>query len=110
MFLQKVEAKPLDEALKKCFTFREAETPESFSKTIKAINTKSFQMGWTAATVKVPRERDFKEAFNDVLTKMAKLEKSFKGVNLKLTNGQKSYLKNYSKKLQRKMNLWTLIL
>jgi hypothetical protein len=70
VFLQKVEAKPLDEALKKCFTFREAETPESFSKTIKAIHTKSFQMGWTAATAKVPRERDF----NDVLTKMAKLD------------------------------------
>lgn len=78
VFLPKVDATTLGEALKKCFTFREAEIPESFSKTIKAINTTSLQRGWTTATATVPRERDFKEAFNDVVKNMAKLEKSFK--------------------------------
>lgn len=78
VFLPKVDATTLGEALKKCFTFREAEIPESYSKTIKAINTTSLQRGWTTATATVPRERDFKEAFNDVVKNMAKLEKSFK--------------------------------
>jgi predicted nucleotidyltransferase component of viral defense system len=78
VFLPKVDAATLGEALKKCFAFRETEMPESFSKTIKTINTTSLQRGWTTATTTVPKERDFKEAFDDVVKSMAQLEKSFK--------------------------------
>ncbi len=78
VFLPKAEAVNLGEALKKCFAFRETEMPESFSKTFKAIDTTSLQRGWTTATTTVPKERDFKEAFDDVVKSMANLEKSFK--------------------------------
>lgn len=78
VFLPKTDAATLSEALQKCFAFRETEIPESLSKTIGAINTKSLQRGWTTATTTVPKERDFKDAFNDVVKSLAKLEKSFK--------------------------------
>jgi hypothetical protein len=52
--------------------------PESFSKTIKLINTTSLQRGWLSATATVPKEREFKEAFDSVVKQMAKLEGSFK--------------------------------
>ncbi len=52
--------------------------PESFSKTIKIINTTSLQRGWLTATATVPTERDFKEAFDEIVNAMAHLEKSFK--------------------------------
>jgi predicted nucleotidyltransferase component of viral defense system len=78
VFLLKVDAAVLGEALKNCFTFRETEFPESFSKTIKTINTTSLQRGWLSATATVPKKMEFKEAFNSVVTQMNKLEKSFK--------------------------------
>lgn len=78
VFLPKVDAATLGEAIKKCFAFRETEMPESFATVIKAINTTSLQRGWTTATTTVPRGRDFKEAFDDVVRSMAQLEKFFK--------------------------------
>jgi hypothetical protein len=78
VFLPKTDAAVLGEALKKCFTFRETELPEKFSKIIKAINTASLQRGWITATTTVPKEREFREAFDDVVKNMAELEKSFK--------------------------------
>lgn len=78
VFLLKADATTLGEALKKCFAFRQTDIPKSFSKTIKAINTTSLQRGWLTATMTVPKVRDFKEAFDDVVNSMAQLEKSFK--------------------------------
>lgn len=78
VFLPNTDAAILGEALKKCFTFRETEIPESFSKTIKAINTTSLQRGWLSATSTVSKERDFKETFNSVLKQMEKIERLFK--------------------------------
>lgn len=78
VFLPNTDAAILNKALKKCFTFRETETPASFAKTIKAINTTSLQRGWLSATSTVPKERAFKEAFDSVVKQMAQLEKSFK--------------------------------
>ena len=78
VFLPKVESAILGEALKKCFAFRETEKPESFSETIKAIKTTSLQRGWTTATTTVPKKRDFKETFDDVVKSMGHLEQSFK--------------------------------
>lgn len=78
VFLPKTDATVLGEALKKCFDFRKTEMPESFSKTIKIINTTSLQRGWLTATATVPKERDFKDAFDDIVKIMAHLEKSFK--------------------------------
>lgn len=78
VFLPKADAAFLGEALKKCFAFRETEIPESFSKTIKIINTTSLQRGWLTATATVPTERDFKDVFDDIVKSMAHLEKSFK--------------------------------
>lgn len=77
VFLPKADATILIEALKKCFAFRETEIPESFSKTIKAINTMSLQRGWLSATASVPNEKKFKEAFDVILKYMAYLERSF---------------------------------
>ncbi len=78
VFLPKTDATVLGEALKKCFDFRKTEMPESFSKTIKIINTTSLQRGWLTATATVPTVRDFKDAFDDIVKIMAHLEKSFK--------------------------------
>ncbi len=78
VFLPKVDASTLGEALKKSFAFRETEMPESFSQTIRTINTTSLQRGWTAATTTVPKEGGFKEAFDNVVKSMVQLEKSFK--------------------------------
>lgn len=78
VFLPKAESAILGEALKKCFAFRKTEMPESFSETIKAINTTSLQRGWMTATTTVPKERDFKETFDDVVKSMGHLEQSFK--------------------------------
>ncbi len=78
VFLPKADATTLGEALRKCFAFRETEMPESFSKIIETINTTSLQRGWTAATATVPRERNFKEAFDDVVRSITRLEKFFK--------------------------------
>lgn len=78
VFLPKADVAILGEALKKCFAFRETELPESFSKTIKAINSTSLQRGWLSATATVPTERDFKEVFDSVAKQMAQLEKLFK--------------------------------
>lgn len=78
VFLPKTDATVLGEALTKCFAFRETEMPESFSKTIKAINTTSLRRGWLTATTTVPKERDFDEAFEAVVKGIAQLEKSFK--------------------------------
>lgn len=78
VFLPKASAAVLGEALKKCFVFREAEIPESFSKILKTINTTSLQRGWLTATATVPNEQDFNEAFDAVIKNMARLERSFK--------------------------------
>jgi len=78
VFLPKVDAILLSKALKSCFAFRETELPESFSKTIGAINTTSLQRGWLSATATVPKAQEFKEAFDSVLRQMAKQENLFK--------------------------------
>lgn len=78
VFLPKVDISILGEALKKCFTYRDTKMPESFSKSIKAIDTTSLRRGWLTATVTVPQERDFDEAFDAVVKALSKLEKSFK--------------------------------
>ncbi len=78
VFLLKADAVVLSKALQKCFAFRETEMPESFSKTIKAINTTSLQRGWLSATATVPNEREFKEAFDSVVKQIANLERAFK--------------------------------
>ncbi len=78
VFLPKADAAILGEAIKKCFAFRETELPESFSKTIKAINSTSLQRGWLSATATVPTAREFKEVFDSVAKQMAQLEKLFK--------------------------------
>ncbi len=78
VFLPKADASILSEALEKCFAFRETELPKSFSETIQSINTTSLQRGWISATATVPKEREFKEAFDSVVKQMAKLEKLFK--------------------------------
>lgn len=78
VFLAKAEAPKLAEALKKCFSFRETGIPESFSKTIKAIDTTSLQRGWLSAIATVPNAPEFKEAFDSVVKQMAKLERAFK--------------------------------
>lgn len=78
VFLPKADAEVLGEALRKCFTFRNTEIPESFSKTVKMINTTSLERGWLTATATVPRERTFSEAFETVVNGITKLEKIFK--------------------------------
>lgn len=78
VFLPKVDAIILSEALKKCFVFRKTEMPESFSKAIKSINTTSLERGWLTATTTVPKEQEFKEAFAAVVKNIADIEKSFK--------------------------------
>jgi hypothetical protein len=87
VFLLKADAAVLSKALQKCFAFRETEMPESFSKTIKAINTTSLQRGWLSATATVPNAREFKEAFDSVVKQIANLERVFKWPKPKLTNG-----------------------
>jgi predicted nucleotidyltransferase component of viral defense system len=77
VFLQKVDAAMLCEALKKCFAFRETDLPSSFSKTLKNINTTSLERGWLSATLTVPEERKFKAVFDFVVQQIAVLEKSF---------------------------------
>lgn len=78
VFLSKSNATVLGEALKKCFNFRKTEMPQSFSETIKNLNTTSLQRGWLTATATVPTERNFKIAFDDIVKSMATMEKYFK--------------------------------
>jgi hypothetical protein len=77
VFLPKADAVILDEALRKCFAFRNTELPKSFSKTIKSINTTSLERGWLSATATVQNEQNFKQAFESVAQYIAELEKSF---------------------------------
>jgi hypothetical protein len=77
VFLPKADAAILGEALKRCFAFRKTDLPQSFSKTIKSINTTSLERGWLSATATVLEERQFKSAFESVLRHVANLEKSF---------------------------------
>lgn len=77
VFLPKADAAILGEALKRCFAFRETDLPDSFSKTIKSINTASLERGWLSATATVPEERKFHSAFEMVIQHIADLEKLF---------------------------------
>ena len=55
VFLPRADAMILFEALKKCFTFRNTEIPESFSKVIKAINTTSLQRVFSEVGLALPQ-------------------------------------------------------
>lgn len=78
IFLQKVDAKVLREALIKCFDYRETELPQNIEKTLKQINTVRLKKGWGTALVSVANAPSFDEAFDVVINQMAQLEKNFK--------------------------------
>ncbi len=77
VFLPNADPIILGEALKKCFTFRKTEIPEKFSETIKAINTNSLKRGWLSATASVSDRKEFENAFDIIIKRVAELEKFF---------------------------------
>ncbi len=78
VFLPSTDSGLLKKALEKCFKFRNTDLPESYSKTIQAINTTSLRRGWISATSSVTKSRAFNEAFNMIVKEMIRLDRSFK--------------------------------
>ena len=76
IFLPKVNAATLTDALKRCFAFRETELPSSFSSIIKNMDTRTLERGWPSATASVPEVPTFKNAFEKIVKNIAVLEKT----------------------------------
>lgn len=77
VFLPTANAKILAEALKRCFAFRKTEWPESFSASIKNIDTKTLERGWLSAIASVSEAPQFSAAFNSVVSHLTELERNF---------------------------------
>ena len=76
IFLPKVNALTLNEALKRSFAFRSTELPKSFYKELKKLNTERLERGWVSAVDSIPNAMSFKTAFEKVLKLLNKLETS----------------------------------
>ena len=75
--LPKANSEILEEALKRCFEFRETELPNSFSAVLKSMDTKSLERGWISATASVPDKPKFQATFESIVRSIHKMESSF---------------------------------
>lgn len=75
--LPKASADILEQAIKRCFEFRETELPDSFATALKSIDTKSLERGWISATASVSVKPQFKKAFDGVVQGIGRLESLF---------------------------------
>lgn len=74
IFLPKADSKVLNDAIKRCFEFRETDLPASFSNTLKELNTGRLEKGWASAVSSLPNAPTFKSSFETLITLMSKIE------------------------------------
>jgi predicted nucleotidyltransferase component of viral defense system len=74
IFLPKADSKILNDAIKRCFEFRETDLPASFSNTLKELNTGRLEKGWASAVSSLPNAPTFKSSFETLITQMSKIE------------------------------------
>ncbi|MEK6627730.1 MAG: nucleotidyl transferase AbiEii/AbiGii toxin family protein [Bdellovibrionota bacterium] len=74
VFLPKVDAPTLKEALKRSFDFRSTDLPKSFQTEIKNINTDWLERGWASAVDSIPNAMSFKTAFEKVVQLIGEIE------------------------------------
>ena len=78
ILLPQADADILGQAIRRCFDFRETELPDSFSVTLKSIDTKSLERGWISATASVPGKPRFETAFETIIKLIGEMERLFK--------------------------------
>lgn len=74
IFLPKVDAPTLKEALRRCFDFRSTEMPKSLYTEINSINTDWLERGWHSAVGSISNATSFKFAFEKVLRLIREFE------------------------------------
>ena len=77
VFLPKVDALILYNALKECFEFRKTPFPNSFFDEIQRIDTVILKRGWVSAIVSMTHTITFEEAFEKILFQVKNLERVF---------------------------------
>lgn len=74
IFLPKADFKVLNDAIKRCFEFRKTDLPESFSNTLKELNTVRLEKGWASAVSSLPNAPTFKSSFETLISLINKIE------------------------------------
>lgn len=74
IFLPRADSKVLNDAIKRCFEFRETDLPASFSNTIKKLNTGRLEKGWASAVSSLSNAPTFKTSFETLISLLSKIE------------------------------------
>ncbi len=75
IFLPKADVKVLNEAIKRCFDFRDTVLPSSLSDALDKLDTTRLEKGWPSAVASVKSAPSFKSAFATMVRLIAEAEK-----------------------------------
>jgi len=75
IFLPKADKEVLKTALKKCFAYRGADLPQSFSEFLKSLNTAVLERGWPSAVASILDAPQFKTAFAELISHLEDFER-----------------------------------